>query len=776
MKLIKVYIFFLSIIFVFPSFGQQSDVPVPMGSWREHFSFREVKQIEEVENRIYALCELGIFYINKNDMTLQRLTKLQGLTSVGLKSLAYDNQTKTLVVGYEDGNIDLVVKSNIYNISDIKRKNISGGKSINHITIYDKKAYLACDFGIVVIDLVKRETKDAYFIGQNNASVIVNQVAITGSNIYAATAEGLFKAQLNAIPLADFNNWKQDSSMGKSMDQIVRFNDKIILSSNISSSLKIIYYQKEGDSLWKVLDTLRCQAIRTSGNQFLLIDREKEDLWTIRCYNNNLERIKNHHYDLPFWLINPTDVLMDKSGIIWSSDGYKGLYYIKTDESSGSFDLSTPYTNSVFSLSHTGKSLLMSEGSITSSYVPVYQMFSMSKFADDRYWYWYNCINDEKSCGVHDALYAVEDPMQPEHIFVSSYTKGLLEFQNNTCINVYNASNSSLRTVSEDQTVRVGSLAFDSKGQLWMTNALVENALSVKKRDNTWESYNLSNLFITEPGKMIVDYYDQKWLSLRTGELVVAREKSNGGMEALFVDVNNGNNYPSKMINCLVEDEMGYIWIGTERGIKINRVSKQIFNNPAGNTSSVETQTIIVGPDGEGFPLLSTESVLSIAVDGADRKWIGTQSSGLFLVSADGKTEIHHFTTDNSPLISNTITALSISPATGEVFIGTDKGLMSYMSDASKGTETHDNVLIYPNPVKSDYTGYITIRGLVTNADVKITDIRGKVVYHTLAKGGTVAWNGYTMEGIRPKTGVYLVFSTDEEGKETFVGKFMFIH
>jgi hypothetical protein len=303
---------------------------------------------------------------------------------------------------------------------------------------------------------------------------------------------------------------------------------------------------------------------------------------------------------------------------------------------------------------------------------------------------------------------------------------------------------------------------------MWVTNAFVNNKLHKRAPNGQWTSFTLDdNIIATEPKNFIIDYFDQLWIATRWSGLVFFRETANG-FDALRANLRRGNDQQHiNEVVCMVEDKRGFIWLGTDRGILVNYTSRRLFDNPNGRESSTEFRTVIY----DGRPLLENERVTAIAVDGADRKWIGTSSSGVFLMSANGTEKIHQFNTDNSPLNSNTITALAVCPTTGEVYIGTDKGLMSFGGDATQASRTEQNIVIFPNPVDADFTGEISIRGLVENAFVRITDIGGRLVFETIAKGGTATWNGTTRNGQRVRPGVYLVFSTDADGNVTAVNR-----
>ena len=229
-------------------------------------------------------------------------------------------------------------------------------------------------------------------------------------------------------------------------------------------------------------------------------------------------------------------------------------------------------------------------------------------------------------------------------------------------------------------------------------------------------------------------------------------------------------NLPSNTVYCLAKDLDNNIWIGTNNGIGI------VSNCQAPFTSSppCDAQIPIVQYDQFAGYLFSGYNVRSIAVDGANRKWVGTDN-GVWLLSSDASKIVYQFTQSNSPLPSNIIQSIAIDQVTGEVFIGTQEGLVSFRSTATEGGTSNSNVTIFPDPVPAGYTGTIAINGLVANADVRITDISGNLVYRTTALGGQAVWNGVDYKGHRPQSGVYLVFASSSDGSQTWSGKMVFI-
>jgi ligand-binding sensor domain-containing protein len=229
-------------------------------------------------------------------------------------------------------------------------------------------------------------------------------------------------------------------------------------------------------------------------------------------------------------------------------------------------------------------------------------------------------------------------------------------------------------------------------------------------------------------------------------------------------------NLPSNDVYCLSKDKNGAIWVGTGRGIAIMTCADLAA------TGNCSAYLPIIQQDNFAGYLFQDEQVNTIAIDGANRKWVGSLN-GVWLVSEDGETIIEHFNTTNSPLPGNHIYKIAIDPVTGEVYFATEKGLMSWHGTATEGTIMQkDSVLIFPNPVPPAFGGTIAIRGLAQNALVKITDISGRLVFQTRALGGQAIWNGSDYTGHRPQSGVYLVFATSEEGGEHLVTKIVFIN
>lgn len=339
-------------------------------------------------------------------------------------------------------------------------------------------------------------------------------------------------------------------------------------------------------------------------------------------------------------------------------------------------------------------------------------------------------------------------------LYAGSFREGLIEFDGEN-MRLFNERNSSLGNAVGDPTrTRISGLAFDRDQNLWIANHRAERPISVLKKDGTWQSFpNICGL--TEIHQAVIDPTGNKWFaSTASSSGILVFHEGNldtPGNERCRLFTQSNSNLPTNAVNSLAIDLDGNIWAGTTQGVVIFECGDP-FN--AACVGSIR----IVERNGSLARLLETEAVLSIAVDGANRKWVGTRN-GVFLLSPTGEDELAYFNADNSPLPDNVVNAIGIDAKSGEVFFGTQAGIVSYRSDATEGVRfQRDPVVVFPNPVRPGYDGPIAIKGLTRDAIVKITDVSGQLVYEATAQGGQAIWDGRDYNGRRAQTGVYLVF------------------
>lgn len=382
------------------------------------------------------------------------------------------------------------------------------------------------------------------------------------------------------------------------------------------------------------------------------------------------------------------------------------------------------------------------------------------------------------------------DPLDPTHYFVSSYGEGLLEFKEDKFFKLHTYRNSPLESsvANNYSYTRVAGLSFDPQGNLWMTNCNATYAVKVLTPDGTWLSmpYSSEIANIEMMDKILITTSGHKWMNIPYGNgsgVFVCNDNrtvddASDDTYAHYTTFarSGGGTIDISGVYSLAEDKNGDIWLGTNKGILICPAS--VARKAASDPSSVSFLPIIrMEEDGvtpSGY-FLDGEKITSLMVDGGNRKWIGTESSGVFLVNEDGSETLEHFTTANSPILSDNVLSIAIAETTGEVFIGTDKGLISYRGEATEGSESYSGVYAFPNPVRPDYADQVTITGLMADSNVKITDLRGNLIYQAKSRGGQLTWNCRGRNGSRVATGIYLVLAATPEAKESVVTKIMVI-
>ena len=747
---------------LFPLFIQAQDVSI--GFWKDYQSYTSASYIAEAGNKIYCVTNGGLFYLDKNDNTLNRMSKVNGLSDIGIKQIAYDAKSEITVITYENCNLDLIKNDKIINISDIKRKEILGNKLINNIIIKDKIAYLSCTFGLVLLDLEKQEIKDTYKLYWNEDLLEINEAAFFNDSIHLATSNGLYYAAENSTTLNDYTEWVRTDNPANPTEFI-----GIVSNSKYLSSLNnkgCIYYWLQIEHWWLAewVSPLNQNIINIeiTNNQHLFIFNNKI---MFPLYENTIttQTGKFKH------------AIIDEDSVIWIADSINGLLKYVDYKYHETFIPSSPQENTIFSLEFLADKLYLSHG----GHLNFGSLWNrngasvMNSFDDWRNYDYYELKN---------ARDIVEVAEYKGTAYFASYYNGVIEIKDGEAIERYSHTNTNgaLDTIGNwqnDRRMAIADLKFDADGNLWGLVSGVNNPLFVKTRNSEWYNFQLSPTQTFHYDEILIDDNNQKWgiMGKNNGIFVyndnnTITDKSDDQYKLLNTNSGSGN-LPSMNVHSFANDLDGEIWIGTDMGITVFYNPSAIFSG-----SNFDAQQILIQEGDYGQYLLSEEKIKCITIDGANRKWIGTEKSGVFLLSEDGTEEIHHFTAENSPLFFNNIVDIAVNPENGEVFIGTEKGLISYRSDATTGMITQNETHVYPNPVRESYNGPIAINGLVTNANIKITDIDGNLVFEDFARGGQAIWNGKNKNGDRASTGVYLVFSTDVNGLEKMVSKILFIH
>ncbi|MDD4115250.1 MAG: two-component regulator propeller domain-containing protein [Massilibacteroides sp.] len=778
MKKILYIILFLIISFTYIHALNTEDYN---SNFNTYLAYYTSDKIAEANDLVYAVVNESLLSYNKIDNSVSFYSPQTGLSDNAITNIAYNPNVNVLLVFYKNGNIDLLDKNNnVYNISHFMNNSNFNIKDLNMIDIYGDIAYLSMQFGVIALDMNKKEIKDTYRIINDT----VYSVSILNNMIYTATADGLYKASMNDN-LMDISSWKKQTlSFPDNSEKIIKsvvFNDKLCFLTNN----KNIYYQKTDGTLKKLLSNNSLTTIKIENKK--LIAHTKTNVYIFSSFENpdninvgTINDISSLKDNNTFWIASGTGIM---KGI---KKNTSGTYDIIISE----LNTDSPRTNSYYYMTMQDNKLLIVAGGREHYRDWKQGIFTIYDNQNDNK-KWSTFDQSKLKYGKYKEFNNPQDftsvavkPDDPSTYYIASYGEGLFEIKENEFSKSYDFNNSELESIYNDNYhyIRISGLAFDKDNNLWMTNCEVSAPIKVLKSDGTWASFYFSSV-LTDKHKQLLDKIlitsnNHKWLNIAYNlpGLFIFKDNdlSEEGSQYVFLSNlkdSNGNNIEASTYRCMAEDKKGNVWVGTNKGPIYTPVPNYALEKP----DNFYFKQIIRENENGSYLFLNEDQINAIAVDGGNRKWLGTESSGVFLVSEDGMETILHFNSSNSPLLSNKIISLAINDQTGEVFIGTDKGLVSYMGEAIEGKESFDEVYAFPNPVRPEYEDKVTITGLMTDSNVKITDIRGNLIYQAKSVGGQLVWNCRNHSGSRVATGIYLVIAASSDGGESVVTKIMVV-
>ncbi len=752
----------LSIIWSF-LIAQENNLAI--GQWRSHLPFNRGIFVSQSPENIFYSTPLSFLSLGKTDGEVRFFSKVDGLSNVGVNLVKYHAPSETLVIVYENSVIDLMKDGKVKTLNQIRNfTNLQGQKTIYDVVIdTDSTVYLAANYGISKLNVLKGEFVYTTFTG-----IDVFGVANFEENLYITTQEGIYQTPLNNSIPEDFSRWKllgaeEGFPIDYSAKAIVVYNGFLYFNINndlfkfneigqpelvfSDPVLKIEYLTAESINL---LAGFKCTDISSCGFGKVLVFDADEQFRSVQgnCIGDMLYAIQ------------------DETGKIYFADNARNFRVLNNLEDNNCSELAfnSPWNVNNYEITISNNEVWVVAGGVNQTFS---NNFSPSGFYSliDGQWTNYNRNFFDIFKGVDpldggdDLLDFIAISVHPSNntVYAGSFFEGLVVYDRDN-FTLYNEQNSSLgNAVGDPLRTRVSGLVFDEDNNLWMTNHSAANPISVLSNEGTWTNFRPS-CNKTALHQIVIDENGFKWAvdgSTQGGIIVFDQgEFDNPSDDRCKAFNQNNSNLPTNNTNCLAVDKDGDVWVGTTEGILIFECGSTAFEGSCVGS--------LRGFEEGGFVelLLNTENIRTIAVDGANRKWIGTRN-GVFVLSEDGDEEIMRFTSENSPLLDNVLIDIAINQENGEVFFGTNQGIISYRSDAIRGRNVHaSKIKVFPNPVRPDYFGPIAIQGLATNANVKITDLSGQLVFETEALGGQAIWEGTDYNGSRVNTGVYLVFSS----------------
>ncbi len=761
----KKFLLALFLIYASASFAQSNQL------WSGYFSYNRITDLTQSDNKIVAASENALFTKNLATNVLSTTTTIDGLAGETISAIHFSSAFNQKFIGYDNG---LMIKINetdgsMLNIVDILNKQLpSNIKRINHFTEHEGILYISCDFGIVQYDIATLGFGDTYFIGTGVPEIVVKQTAVHDGYIYAATRDyGIKRAEISNPDLIDATQWTQ-LTMGN-YSGVEMFADNVFAVTTDGQITR-----------WNGVNFAFFNQLPAAVTDF----RATEDylVATVPGRVTLFDQSLNVAAQFNNWQI-PDLYPSFTAGTVVDNLLYIGTLQhgvVTTDINNPTAQEillpAGPLRNYIFSINASTENLWAVYGGYDFQYTPWYNPFGFSKYTSSG---WVHIPYAEIPPGTTPILNLSHVSVKPDNsneIYISSYFNGLLKFSDTALETIYNGTNSAFQpmfaTDAPDSNIRVGETAFDRDGNLWAALPLVKNALVVLRSDGSSASFNVEeivdNYSTAFYGPLVVDKNKTVWFGSRNDGLIAFNE--NGEIFKRLQMGSDLGDLPSNNVRSLTIDNRNQLWIGTAKGLRVLS-SVDRFNNDAQMTANA----IIIEEEGLAQELLYEQFITDIAVDGANNKWIGTADSGIYMVSPNGQETKYHFTVNNSPLPSNVITDIEINGASGEVFIATEKGMISFKGISTKPSENLNNVIVYPNPVRPEFFGTVKIGGLIDKATIKITDIEGNLVYEVVSEGGTIEWDTTAFGKYRVASGVYMIFISAEDGSETKVKKVMII-
>lgn len=778
--MIKRILFILITIISFTTAWAQTSV----GNWKVYSMFSTISKIEQTSEKVYFISGNNLYSFDKNTEEVYNYTLRNKLNDNIVNDIYYNKENKYLLITYYSGNIDLLYDNGeVVNLPDIKNANLNYSREINDVAFMGDNIFVATKFGLIVFDEKRQEVKySGVYDKEISLVTCVGEYVVIDQNhaLYYIHKDDRFEV---------FDSYIQFSS-GYWLEDIEGLNNNKLLFRNLDKSIYIfdINFDKKN---YKRIDI---SPTKTNSN---LIYGEEEYYFVNNkvIYSVSLDGEKTTNSTLPNELASQVVSVWNNPNEVWVGNE-EGLanYSVNDNNITVLYDKFKPQAISVdypffitcdkdgkIYVSNKSESICYGFGYNKKAFISTIDNGNTEDITPIEFTA--SHANNPSKEQLYDIYQLAIDPEDPDIYYIGSHWEGMYKVKDRKTIAQYDPSTSSLL---ESWGCRVNAIAFDKENNLWCTNEVIsanQPALHIlpaaaRKKDSTtpqdWIPINLGDfqalkdvqILICKKSNMIF-LCDGKW-----GGMIVAYDTKGTYTDTSddnyllwnsFID-QDGKSYTFNRVSTLAEDKNGKVWIGTSNGVIE-------LSNPKNATNPSFTVTRIKVPrnDGTNYAdyLLDAIHVTSISVDNSNRKWLGTMSDGVYLVNENGSKILEHFTSENSYHPGGITYSVYAYPFSNSVFMGTEYGLVEYSSDSSPAMEDYSNIYAYPNPVKPDYTGLITITGLMDNSLVKITDSAGHVFYTSRSEGGMVTWDGCNSVGERVKSGVYFVYVSQNENQKS---------
>ena len=739
--------------------------------WSSFYSYNQITGVVGAKDGlVYGLAENSLFSYDPAANEVVPITTVNGLLGDDVNTLTISDNY--MMVGYQNGMLgvhNLTDGSVVLDNSIDRNITIPGNnKAINSFLLKDQTLYISANYGISSYDFANNLFIESYFFGVNNSQIQVNQTALVGTSLYAATEEGLYKASTDDPNLVLESAWRKIAAgQWKAIGLVNNTLLGVVQSGTVSicnaliNDVAVERHRESGTLLW--VDVNENALILSFSNKILSFDADQL-VSTLATATGNLSGQK---------FSSATQL----GGNLFIGTSGSGLLLHNPSETRV-VSPSGPLRNDIFDLSVVAEDdIWIAHGAFSQSYNPYpLNAYGISRLSEEG---WQNLPYSSLS-GALSIVSVVPNPNDTSQVFACAMHQGLLEINNEVVGTLWNQNNSGLESLDPIElgenpnyrSVRVRDVAFDSEGSMWSITSFVAKGLKKRSFDGNWQSVDLLPVLSSPKraagySKLEISPNDEIYFGSSSLGLIGYAE-INGTPVLRSIGV--AENLPTEDVRSVALDYDDNLWIGTTNGLRVLYGARRMF------TQDVSASTVVLEEGGNVGELLASQNIKAIEVDGNNQKWVATDGAGVFLFAEDGKKTIHHFTKENSPLPTNFIQSLAYDNQSGKIFIGTSSGLVAFQGNAFAPSETLENIEVYPNPIRPQYTGPLTIRGLQADCVVKITDIVGNAVYETTSTGGSVQWDMNSFSGKRVRSGVYLIFVITKDGLDSSVEKVMIIN
>ena len=741
-------------------------------SWTGYFSYVSIKSISQGNDKIYAAAENAIFTYDLSTEEISSISTINGLSGNPISTAYYSENNGLYVIGYENGLIEIVIdgEDNVLKVVDILDKTTipPNMKTINHFNEYNGRLYISTGFGISVYNLESLEFGDTYFIGDLGSQINITQTTVLGDLIYASSSENGIKSALVADEnIIDYQQWA--TVIGGGYKGIQSLGVELYAVNNSNTILKF-----DLDVGFLQIDTFLSPVVDFRAFSGVLTITTKSSI---------------HTFSEGYVLTNEVTSLFEYDYLLQAGYAFNNSFYLGTTDLGMlivPFNVNRalqvlpegPLYNQPFTIEASPGKLWVAFGDVDLTFNPY--PLTRKGISNYRNESWtnikYDSLRDLLGVeDVNDLVFVKSNPNNPNETYMTSYQKGLLKIKNQDPTILYNETNSPLEIPGGNEAlgIRLYGSDFDKQDNFWFVQSRIDKGLIKLTPEGQFQTIDISNIINAEDelalGKLVISREGYVFFGAVSSGLVGYNPTTNE-FNKIGEALGNGN-LPSTDIKALAFDNQNRLWIGTRKGLRVLYSARNFFESGA----DIDSQPIIILDDGVPQELLFLQSITDIEVDGSNNKWVSTATSGVFYLSSNGQETLLRFTSANSPLPSDTVLDISIDDADGTVYFATKDGLVAYDGTSTAPGEDLESVYAYPNPVRPNYFGNVTIDGLTAKANVKITDITGNLVFETTSQGGSVEWDTTAFGKYKVASGVYLVLITSDDNLLTKVAKIMII-